>query len=709
MKTKRWLVIVPVALLLLFLQSPFWVPNYESQAELGEGRLGTFIESGIGDPTKINPIISSDAAAGQIEGAIFEGLINVDEDQSFVGDLALRWETTEVAFLAILPGRKLPDGVVASADVVAERLRAAVAAGRVRVDGESVVTDIAVLPAEERETSVTLVEEDDQGRPTPREVQVRVEVPPRVELTLDRVVPDLFDLLEPILGSEVLDEDGVAALVEPADPADREAIAPKLPELLAVREHNPVLTFFLRPDVTFHDGHVFDAGDVVFTWQAYVDPRNASARTSSWEPIKDIEVIDDLTVRVQYKRLYSPAILTWASGIMPEHLLGKAGLEAEMDRRGITGAARESFTLRNSDFSDHPVGTGAYRFAEWRKDEYVKLRRYDGHWDAPPRIETVYIRTIPETITQELEFAAGAVDYYEVYPHQVKRYREDDRYQTVSTPTESYSYIGYNLRKPLFADVRVRRALGMAIDVDALIEFTLYGEGQPISGPSYVTTPYYDWDAPLLPYDPEGAKQLLAEAGWSPGEDGILEKDGERFEFTLITNNGNPNRKAILTVAQQAWKKLGIDARIQVFEWTVFLEDFVNPLEFDAIVLGWTGGGMNPDKTQLWHSSQTHPYQLNFTGYENDEVDALLGEIQVEYDLDRQAELARRMHAIIGADQPYTFLYAPVKTAVMDRRLVQMEEEGEGYGPITPVLGSIKFHFERWRKLSTDPMIDEES
>jgi hypothetical protein len=256
MKTKRWLVIVPVALLLLFLQSPFWVPNYESQAELGEGRLGTFIESGIGDPTKINPIISSDAAAGQIEGAIFEGLINVDEDQSFVGDLALRWETTEVAFLAILPGRKLPDGVVASADVVAERLRAAVAAGRVRVDGESVVTDIAVLPAEERETSVTLVEEDDQGRPTPREVQVRVEVPPRVELTLDRVVPDLFDLLEPILGSEVLDEDGVAALVEPADPADREAIAPKLPELLAVREHNPVLTFFLRPDVTFHDGHV---------------------------------------------------------------------------------------------------------------------------------------------------------------------------------------------------------------------------------------------------------------------------------------------------------------------------------------------------------------------------------------------------------------------------------------------------------------------
>jgi hypothetical protein len=164
----------------------------------------------------------------------------------------------------------------------------------------------------------------------------------------------------------------------------------------------------------------------------------------------------------------------------------------------------------------------------------------------------------------------------------------------------------------------------MAIDVDQLIEFVLYGEGQRVSGPYYASTVFYDPETPLVPYDPDGAERLLAEAGFRPGPDGVLAKDGQRLAFKLITNNGNPSRRAIMTIAQDAWKKLGVDVVTQAFEWTVFLEEFVNPGEFDAVVLGWSGGALDPDLFQIWHSSQAGKYQLNFAGYRSAEADRLI-------------------------------------------------------------------------------------
>ena len=130
----------------------------------------------------------------------------------------------------------------------------------------------------------------------------------------------------------------------------------------------------------------------------------------------------------------------------------------------------------------------------------------------------------------------------------------------------------------------------MAIDVEQIIEFVLYGEGEQVTGPFAITTEWYDRTVAPLPYDPEGAQRLLEAKGWRRGADGILAKDGKRLEFTLITNNGNPQRKAIATIAQDAWRKIGVDCRVQLFEWAVFLKDFINTGKFDAVVLGWSTG-----------------------------------------------------------------------------------------------------------------------
>jgi ABC-type transport system substrate-binding protein len=188
--------------------------------------------------------------------------------------------------------------------------------------------------------------------------------------------------------------------------------------------------------------------------------------------------------------------------------------------------------------------------------------------------------------------------------------------------------------------------------------------------------------------------------------EGWLEKDGRRFQFTLITNSGNDIRKAILAIAQDAWKQIGIDVRTDLLEWSVFIQERVNKLDFDALVLGWSMG-IDPDLYQIWHSSQTGPQQLNFVGYKNREADTLIVKIRQEYDHQTQSAYCHRLHEIIAREQPYTFLYVGKWTAILDKRIVIKEVNDAGqsiYKKITPTkTGNFQFYFNRWIKLAAMP------
>jgi ABC-type transport system substrate-binding protein len=251
----------------------------------------------------------------------------------------------------------------------------------------------------------------------------------------------------------------------------------------------------------------------------------------------------------------------------------------------------------------------------------------------------------------------------------------------------------------------------MAIDVEKTIRYVLYGQGEPITGPFPKQTDFYDPDIAPLPYDPEGALRLLQEAGWKRNAEGWLEKDGKRLQFTLITNSGNDLRKAILVIAQNAWRQLGIDVRTDILEWSVFIQERVDRADFDALVLGWSMG-IDPDLFQIWHSSQTGSNQLNFVGFEDAEADDLIVRIRREYDHERQVALCRRLHEIIAREQPYTFLYVGRWTAVLDKRIVVRETTADGrvrYERITPTrTGNYMFDFNRWVKLPEAPNLSPE-
>ena len=700
------LILAPLALVALLLQSYFWVPSYETQAVGNPARLRTYIEGSIGDAKILNPILNADSASSQITGLVFDGLLDLDENLNLRGRLATDWSVTETAYLVARPDRRLTDGSpVTAARLIAAVADARAAGGLAGLDGT--LLSMQPLPAETRTETLDLPAADEPGVVV--EVDVTLRVPPRVKFSLARVDQDFFDRLEPVLGDGYFDDFPYAAHVVPdgtASDAQREHVAARYVDLLPLAEHNPVLRFRLRQGVRFHDGHPFDAGDVKFTYDALMNPRNLSPRTSDYEPIKRVEVLDAHTVVVTYKRLYSPAINAWMMGMLPEHLLNADALAREMAAQSVSDATRADFGMRDSAFNRAPVGTGPFRFVEWRGDEFIELARNDDYWERPPEYAHYYFRVIPDLLTQEVEFKSGAIDAYGVQPHQVARYKQDDTYQSFSSLGFGYTYIGYNNRKPLFADPRVRRALGMAINTDDIITYVLYGEGERTTGPYPRQTEWYDHAIPPLPYDPAAAQRLLAEAGWRPNADGWLEKDGKVFEFTLITNNGNPLRASVLAIAQDAWKKIGVRCQTQVFEWAVFLQDFVNTGSFDAVVLGWSMG-IDPDLYQIFHSSQAGPQQLNFVGYSNPEADKLIVRLRREYDRTAQRELAHRLHRTIAEDQPYTFLYVGLATRVLDRKIVLVEREPGGderFAKIYPTKsGNISFYFNKWRKLEFTP------
>jgi peptide/nickel transport system substrate-binding protein len=710
---RKILILAPLLVTGFLLQSYFWVPTYEDQTRGNPNRLTEYITASIGDAAVINPILSSDSASSTIEGMVFEGLIDRDEDLRFRGRLATSWDIYEEAVFYVNENAEIPGTGRASAEQVVRVLQKAKedairTHSKLQTAFEN-IKEISLIPPQQFQ--VSRVEKGKNGS-NDRVIKIDVRPPTRIKLLLQFVDQDLFSSLAQVLGENYFkgfDSEAFLTIAPGEIPESSKAnLRTWASEILPPVEHNPIILFRLRPNVKFHDGHAFEAVDVKFTFEAIMDPKNLSPRISDYEPVKQVDVVDPMTVRIVYKRLYSPAIGTWAMGILPEHLLNSDALKKEALRRGLDP---ETFSMRQSNFNRRPVGCGPFVFQDWKSDQYITLDRFNDYWEGPPNYKRYVYRIIPDLLTEEMEFYSGTVDTYGVQPHQVERLENDPRYQSFSGLSFGYTYIGYNLRRAPFDDRRVRTALGMAVDVNKIIRYVLYGQGEPITGPFPKQTEFYDPNISPLPYSPEGALHLLQEAGWKRNSEGWLEKDGKRFQFTLITNSGNDIRKSVMAIVQDAWRQIGIDVRTDILEWSVFIQERVNKLDFDALILGWQMG-IEPDLYQIWHSSQTNPYQLNFVAFKNTVADDLIVKIRQEYDYDRQVLLCHQLHEIIAREQPYTFLYVSKWTAILDKRIVIKEVDSQGkvtYLKITPTkTGNYTFYFNRWIKLPEVPTFGAE-
>ena len=423
------------------------------------------------------------------------------------------------------------------------------------------------------------------------------------------------------------------------------------------------ITFHLRKGVKWHDGEEFTARDVVYTYNITIDPKTPTAYADAFKQVQRIESPDKFTFRVRYAKPFAPALESWGMAILPAHLL-------------------EGKDITKSELSRHPLGTGPYRFKEWVAGQKLVLESNHDYYEGRPYIDRYIYRIIPDNSTMYMELKAGALDMMGLSPVQYQRQTNGSAFQArfnkYRYPASAYTYLGYNLRHPLFSDKRVRQAITSAVNKDEIVHGVLLGMGQVAHGPykpgTWACNPHInDFD-----YNPERAKQLLAEAGWKEtNSDGILVKDGKQFQFTILTNQGNAERLKAAQIIQRRLKKIGIDVKIRVIEWASFLSQFIDKGNFEAVILGWTIG-QDPDLFDIWHSSKTNPKELNFIGFRNDEVDRLLVDGRGTFDQGKRKKRYWRFQEILAEEQPYTFLYVPDALPVVSARFRGIEPAPAG-------------------------------
>lgn len=431
-----------------------------------------------------------------------------------------------------------------------------------------------------------------------------------------------------------------------------------------------VITFHLRRGVKWHDGGDFTSRDVLYTYRVTIDPKTPTAYAEDFKQIKKAETPDPHTFRVTYGRPFAPALASWGMPILPAHLL-------------------EGKDITKSPLSRNPVGTGPYRFKEWIAGQKVVLESFHTYFEGRPFIDRYVYRIIPDPSTMYMELKAGGLDMMSLTPVQYKRQTETpeftSRFNKYRYPSSTYVYLGYNLRNPLFTDKRVRRAITSAISKDEIIQGALLGMGQAAHGPYKPGAWQYNSTVKDFGFNPEKARTLLAEAGWKCGSDGMLVKDGRPFRFTVLTNQGNEQRLKTAQIIQQRLKKIGIDVKIRVLEWSSFITHFIDKRNFEAVILAWTIT-QDPDIYDVWHSTKTGPKELNFINFRNAEVDRLLEEGRRTFDREKRKKCYYRIQEILVEEQPYTFLYVPDALPVVSAR----------FRGIEPAPAGISYNFIRW-------------
>lgn len=427
-----------------------------------------------------------------------------------------------------------------------------------------------------------------------------------------------------------------------------------LAESWEISKDGLVITFHLRRGVTWTDGVEFTADDVMFGYRTIIDEKTPTAYKEDYLQVKKAEVLDKYTFRVIYEKPFAPALTTWGfMVVLPKHLL-------------------EGKDITKTDFGRHPVGTGPYVFKKWLSGQEVVLSSNRDYFEGRPYIDKYVYRVIPDQAAMFLALKTGNIDIMGLTPLQYTKQTDNDffrkNFRKYRYPVFSYTYLGFNLRHPWFQDIRVRQAIAHAINKNEIVDVVLFGLGSPATGPYVPNTWPYNPHVKKYEYDPEKAKKLLKEAGWEDTDgDGIVDKDGKNFEFTILTNMGNNQRKKAATIIQWRLKEVGIKVNIRVLEWSAFINEFIDKRRFEAVILGW-GINLDPDQYDIWHSSKTGEKEFNFVSYSNPEVDDLLEKGRRTFDIEERKRVYFRIQEILAEELPYIFLYVPDATPVVHAR-----------------------------------------
>ncbi len=475
------------------------------------------------------------------------------------------------------------------------------------------------------------------------------------------------------------------------------SIAQSLP---VISDDHLQYTLRLRPNVFFSDGMPLTARDVVFSFKAVKNPYilEASALRNYYDDVADVSAPDDTTVVITMRKPYFLALYFLGDlRILPKHILDPEGLT---DRYTIaelndpTAAQRNSAIKKFAEWfsraelrrePQYLIGSGPYIFRQWDTGKRVVLVRNKKAWKTPLWWRRAYPDAIVGVVINDRTAALSAlkteeVDFIDAIPPALYDEQLDTArlaYIRKGKYEQSvYTYIGWNMRKPLFRDRRVRQALSHLANRDYWISTIVRGYAQPINGPVYRNRPEYDTTLPAYDFNPSRALELLGQAGWKDRNgDGILDNiiDGKltNFEFALSFNAGNETRENIAILYSTELRKYGIVCNVQKLEWSVFLRQ-LSAQQFDAYIGAWVNDNIPTDPYQLWHSSQADNRGSNYVGFRNRRADELIERNRIEFDPNKRLLLMREFQRIVHEEAPYTFLWTPQILTAYNRRLANV-------------------------------------
>lgn len=458
-----------------------------------------------------------------------------------------------------------------------------------------------------------------------------------------------------------------------ASPIDGQPV-PGLADRWTVSDDGLVYTFHLSQTATWHDGTDLTAEDIKFSFDAVLDPNTGSLYTSTVnQAVASYRVVDPDTFEMTARdRLAS--FLYEAPGsvlIMPRHVWQNVGFESWSVDPGSTGLD-----------PSRVVGTGPFRFKEWRQGDQVTLTRNDTYYDQVPTIDEVVFRVLPDDSAAVQALITDETDVLQIVPaDQVETVEATGRHRVEVYDLLDFTFYAPNLdpeRTPLFTDQRVRRALFQALDRDLITQEIFLGYGEAAVGTQPRLSPAYAPDriTTAYPYDPDGARALLDEAGWVPNDDGIREKDGERFEFDLLLSEGSATVEQMAVYLQEAWSDVGVRVNVTSTSGAALL-DAIDSRSFEMILVAFT---FSPDGSQgPLFTCDAYASGFNFMRYCNPRYDELDTQQKRELDRTRRVDLLVEQTNILWNDLPVGPIRFGVGRTGASTRLQNFYPNGYGY------------------------------
>jgi peptide/nickel transport system substrate-binding protein len=414
------------------------------------------------------------------------------------------------------------------------------------------------------------------------------------------------------------------------------------------------IAFHINPRAKWHDGVPVRAADVQFTYKVYTDPAMGSGLATNVARIDSVSTPDSLTATFWFKQRYSTQFFDAATQlrILPAHVLSRIPVAS----------------MRASDAASHPIGSGKFRFVRWTPNQSVELVADTANYRGRPLLDRLVWDIAPDYQSALVKLYTGEADMYEViHPDDVPEVAKHTGLRMVVYPQPSYGFLGFNMKKPMFAELGVRRAIAMSLDRVSMVRNVLDTLGLVAKGPFSRLNHISDTTVAQVPYDTAAADRLLDSLGWKRGKDGMRARGGQKLAFQVLAPSSSKYRVRMASLIQDQLQRVGIAATPSVVEMSVTVSQ-IHGHNFDTYLGSWVSDLSPNDPKQTW-TTGAEKDGINYFSYSDPKFDAAIDSGLV--DLNPAGAKAHFSHAyqIMVADAPGVWLYEPQLVAAVSARI----------------------------------------